>query len=467
MAFIFYDTETTGTNTSFDQILQFAAIKTDDSLNAIDSFNIRCRLLPHVVPSPAALLVTGVNVADLTAAPFSHFEMMRQVRAKMNEWCADGAIFVGWNSLRFDESMLRQAYYQSLLPVYQTNTNGNGRADVMRMVQVASACLPNCLNVPLDANGKLTFRLGLIAEANDVHLDHAHEALADTGATLNVARLLRQRAPAIWDALIANARKSQPLRLIENNPVLVLSETFGGSHYTMVVAPIAVNAANANEWAVFDLQFEPANFLDASDDDLRAAINGTVKAIRRLSVNAQPRLLPLEFAPEDVRGGCLPNSTYQDRARQLREHPTFRQRLRRLLGDRYADQPAATQIEQRIYDGFPSPTDEARMASFHQKDWDDRAGIVTTIDDDRYRQLGHRIIAAECPQRLTAQQLEQWRAWRRERLLTTGDTPWLTVPRALKEIEELIETATAEQRRQLVIINDFLTCNVGTCPASP
>ena len=462
MAFIFYDTETTGTDTSFDQILQFAAIKTDDNLNALDSFNIRCRLLPHVVPSPAALLVTSVNVADLTAAPLSHFEMMRQVRTKMNEWCGDGAIFVGWNSLRFDEFMLRQAYYQTLLPVYQTNINGNGRADMMRMVQVASACLPNCLNVPVDANGKLTFKLGLIAEASDVHLDHAHEALADTGATLGVARLLRQRAPAIWDTLIANARKSHPLRLIENNPALVLSETFGGNHYTMVVAPIAVNADYANEWAVFDLQFDPANFLDASDDDLRAAINGSVKAIRRLSVNAQPRLLPLELAPEGVRGGRLPNSTYQDRARQLHEHSTFRQRVGRLLGDRYADQPAATHVEQRIYDGFPSPADEARMAAFHHKDWEDRVGIVPTIEDDRYRQLGHRLIAAECPQRLTDQQRQQWQAWRRERLVTGGDTPWLTVPHALEEIKELSETATAEQRQQLIIIQDFLTRTVGT-----
>jgi len=69
MAFIFYDTETTGTDKYFDQILQFAAIKTDDDLNPLETFNIRCRLLPHVVPSPDALLTTGVSVADLTGAP--------------------------------------------------------------------------------------------------------------------------------------------------------------------------------------------------------------------------------------------------------------------------------------------------------------------------------------------------------------------------------------------------------------
>jgi len=125
MASIFYDTETIGIDKHFDQILQFAAIKTDDDLNPIETFNIRCRLLPHVVPSPKALLANGVSVAELTGAPLSHFEMMRQVQAKMNDWCGECATFIGWNSMRFDEEMLRQAYYQSLLPVYQTNTNGN------------------------------------------------------------------------------------------------------------------------------------------------------------------------------------------------------------------------------------------------------------------------------------------------------------------------------------------------------
>ncbi len=36
MPYVFYDTETTGTETAFDQILQFAAIKTDDDLNELD-----------------------------------------------------------------------------------------------------------------------------------------------------------------------------------------------------------------------------------------------------------------------------------------------------------------------------------------------------------------------------------------------------------------------------------------------
>jgi len=34
--YLFYDTETTGLNKSFDQVLQFAAIRTDLDLNEIE-----------------------------------------------------------------------------------------------------------------------------------------------------------------------------------------------------------------------------------------------------------------------------------------------------------------------------------------------------------------------------------------------------------------------------------------------
>ena len=100
MSYIFYDTETTGKVTAFDQILQFAAIKTDAELNVLDTFDVRCRLLPYIVPSPGALLVTGTTVADITTCPLSHFEMMRLVHAKMHRWSEGGSIFVGWNSMK-------------------------------------------------------------------------------------------------------------------------------------------------------------------------------------------------------------------------------------------------------------------------------------------------------------------------------------------------------------------------------
>ena len=72
MTFIFYDTETTGLAAGYDQILQFAAIVTDDDFNVLEESNLRCRFLPHVVPSPTALIVTHVLPSDVEKAPLSH-----------------------------------------------------------------------------------------------------------------------------------------------------------------------------------------------------------------------------------------------------------------------------------------------------------------------------------------------------------------------------------------------------------
>ena len=101
MNYVFYDTETTGLETAFDQILQFAAIKTDDDLNELGRFDIRCRLMPHIVPSPGALRVTGVTPEMLTNPNLpSHYEATRQIRAKLKEWSP--AVFIGYNSIAFD-----------------------------------------------------------------------------------------------------------------------------------------------------------------------------------------------------------------------------------------------------------------------------------------------------------------------------------------------------------------------------
>ena len=44
MTFIFYDTEATGLEPAFDQIVQFAAIITDDNLSTIEELNRYIRL---------------------------------------------------------------------------------------------------------------------------------------------------------------------------------------------------------------------------------------------------------------------------------------------------------------------------------------------------------------------------------------------------------------------------------------
>jgi exodeoxyribonuclease-1 len=94
------------------------------------------------------------------------------------------AVFIGYNSLDFDEPLLRQAFFQTLKPVYLTNTNRNTRADVVRLVQAASVHAPDSIIVPASASGRPTRRLDTIAPANGFNHENAHDALADVEATI-------------------------------------------------------------------------------------------------------------------------------------------------------------------------------------------------------------------------------------------------------------------------------------------
>src|SRR5262249_48121257 len=125
-----------------------------------------------------------------------------------------------------------------------------------------------------------------------------------------------------------------------------------------IVAPISVSSSNTNEWALFDLHFDPEQLLSANDGNLHDSVDATVKIIRRVSVDAHRPLLYTKLTPTNVRGGRLPMETYPERARNW----DFQHRVGRLLAERCADQPPAICVKQRIYDGFPSRDDEASSA---------------------------------------------------------------------------------------------------------
>jgi exodeoxyribonuclease-1 len=114
-------------------------------------------------------------------------------------------------------------------------------------------------------------------------------------------------------------------------------------------------------------------------------------------------------------------------------------------------------VEQRIYDGFPSRDDEARLATFHRQEWSRRLALIQSIEDERYRELGERVIATEQPQLLTDTQRTRWQAWRRERIIAAGDNPWLTVADAMAELDELAEAMLGERGQQFSDIRSFLT----------
>ena len=456
MHYVFYDTETTGTQTAFDQILQFAAIWTDEEFNVLERFNIRCQLLPHIVPAPGALRVTGVTPAMLTDPTMpSHYQAIRQIRAQLLAWSP--ATFIGFNSLDFDEVLLRQALFQTLHPAYLTNTDGNRRSDVMRIAHAASIFAPENIDVPTDDRGRETFRLDRLAPANGFNHEGAHEAMADVEATMHMARLIRKRDPAIWAALDRATTKSAVKNLVTEQSVFTLTERYFGRTYSWLVTPCGQNPEYDAQLAVFDLYYDPEDYRQLSTEDLVDVLSTRPKVIRSLRTNAQPIIMPAEDAPQNVKALAIPPDELTRRIAVIQADKDFRERVGLAQALRFADETPSPYAEARIYDGFPSNSDQTLMAQFHDEEWTNRVGLADRIEDDRVQEFARRLIYFERPDLLSPQKRSELDAWRTARLLGDNqDVPWMTVQKALQETDDLLQNAADDDAALLSEVRDFL-----------
>jgi len=449
---VFYDFETSGLQTAFDQILQIGAIKTDEQLDELDAINIRCRLLPHIVPSPGALRTTRVRPAQLVdlALP-THYETVKLVRNKFSEWSP--ATFIGFNSMSFDEELLRQSLFQTLHPAYLTNTSGNSRADVMRAAIAIHVYAPNKIAVPLNADGKESFRLADLARANGCDVTNAHDALADVKMTISLARLMRERAPEIWQIMLERARKGDVVGFVRSQTILSLTDRMYGRTHSYLVTPCGVNAENSSALAAFDISNKPDEYIESSVDELIEVLRVTrKKIIRTIRANAQPIVMPANLAPAATKALGIEKSELERRGKVVAENKSFHERVGEAMARQYDDNEPREHIEQRIYDGFPVAQDSVLMEKFHEADWTERPAILADIRDDRVREFGRRLIYFERPELLPEADRIVMEAWIGKRMLNEDvNVPWTTVAKAHAEADDLLLTATADEQ---VLLNE-------------
>ncbi len=456
MSFIFYDTETTGTNTAFDQILQFGAIKTDSELNELDRFEVRSRILPYVVPAPGAMRVTGVTVEQLTdpALP-SHYQMVRAIRAKLQEWSP--AIFIGHNSLRFDEHLLRQALYKTLHAPYLTNTNGNCRTDSLRLVQAVARFAPDILTIPVDDRGKPVFKLDRLAPANGLDHSAAHEAMADVEATIHLCRLMAQRVPGYWSNFVRYSQKAAVTDFAQEEEVFALTDFFYGRTYLWMVTSIGTNPENSSEMLVFNLEIDPDELAILAENELAARLAERPKPVRGMRTNAGPIVISYDDAPEDMRSAAPELDELRQRATRIRSDSGFMERLIAAFLQTRAEREPSTHVEEQIYDGFIDNSDQALLDRFHDADWPERVPLLGSLSDERLQSLGQRLIFTEAPDVMSATARHDYEVAIARRLMAEeGTVPWLTLPKAIAEADDLIATAGNTEAALLTGHRDYL-----------
>lgn len=430
---VFYDTETTGINIDFDQIIQFSAILTDSNFHEIDRLDVRCRRLPWIIPSPGAMIVTkiGPEKIDDTTLPLFP-EMIEMIRAKLKAWSP--AIFLGYNSFRFDEPLLQRALWQCLYDPYVTVTGGNGRGDVLQLVMAVARIAPHAIAVPHIASGRPSFKLDLLAPMNGYSGRNAHDALDDALAVVHLSKKIASRSPKMWAYFLRSTSKKCVEDLFSHRNTLFFAQISQSKKFGWWGLPLYFGNPGRSSVLVVNLDGAWERFFSGGGSTTN---NATATFDFRW---VKPNMAPIVFqASEALDSFGLRPGKHELRAANLLEAPDRVAQLTSYVEEQPRHVREKHAVEQKIYDGFPSKGDQETMEQFHRLDWSERFLLIRKFEDRRFQQLAQRLIYLTCPDMFSETERTRFRKAIAERLLGAQADPllWRTISSARKELEEI------------------------------
>lgn len=194
-SFLFYDTETSGFNHAFDQILAFAAIRTDLNLREIERHSITIQLRKDVIPAIDAFLTHGLTFQELCKG-LCEYDAAFQIHKLVN---MPGTISLGYNTLGFDDEFLRFLFYRNLLDPYTHQySNGCSRADILPIAVIFRTFHPVGIKWPV-LDGVPSLKLEFISRENKFKVSgHAHDAMSDVEAVIELCHKF-MKEKAIWN----------------------------------------------------------------------------------------------------------------------------------------------------------------------------------------------------------------------------------------------------------------------------
>ena len=171
---------------------------------------------------------------------------------------------------------------------------------------MCEALRPEGIAWPTREDGTPSFKLELLATANHLQQERAHDALSDVHALIGLARLIRARQPRLWDWFYALRRKQRVFELLDvagMTPLVHVSSRYPASrHCLALIAPLAQHPGRPGEVIVCDLADDPAEWLQLDEDEIadrvftpRADLPEGVARIplRTVRANRAPALAPL------------------------------------------------------------------------------------------------------------------------------------------------------------------------------
>ena len=446
MNYVFYDFETSGINVNFDQPLQIAAVLLDEEFNEIDVIDERCKLKDGVIANPKALLVNRVKI-DILRDAQSFYDMMDIVQDKFSKWSP--ATFIGYNSIWFDEEVLRNSLFQSLHDPYITNTNSNSRADLFKIVLGLAPLGLDILNLPIKGEkGRISFKLEDIAKANDIQStikDYtAHDALSDVRATIGVAKIIKEQASDYWNECMKTIKPKDMEDYLSTSKYFFAAPTHTSSKKYTPISYLTTNPNYLRELAFFDLENDPLRFSDSRVSAIIALIESKQKVIRLLKSNKSPVILSSEYIKNLDIYKKEDFLEFDKKANDLEKQESFVNNLKQALVDRLDDyqinQAVPEFLEDQLYAGeFFSSSDKEKMKIFKNTNSpNEQYKISQEFQDPRLREICYRFLFSISPNVLPDDKLLERKRFIADKVFCKEDkVKWCTLEKAKNELQAI------------------------------
>ena len=449
---IFYDTETTGIHKDFSQIIQCGSIFTDSNLIKKDQQNIGSAPLPWVIPQPKAML-TNKKINSFKSN-VSHYQMMKDIQQQWKDWCADNpSIFVTYNGHAFDEELIRRQFWCNLLEPYITNTNQNGRLDLMLMIHNIASFFSEEISIPLFEDGPtISIKLEHLAKEHGIDVSDAHDAISDCNFMIGLCETIKDKIPEVFDSFLNISTKEGVKNLLYSDEFLALGEVFRRHSFKYPVVMCGADNSRPNDICFYDLSFDPDEILNLDFTEINKMVQsgGRDLPLKKYKINKTIPVCSYKLLTKNNHFD-ISHDELQRRADIVKSNEDFFTKVSQALEDRIMNFPEPDYLEGKIYSGgFPSYRDQDLMKEFHISDEVEHLiKISRNFEDERFRLLAERIICTQYEGEIPDDIKNRYDDLIHERVKTDGK--WGSAEKSLQEIDKLLEEITQDE--DLKILN--------------
>jgi len=460
--FYWHDYETWGIDPRRDRPSQFAGVRTDETLNVIgDPLMVYCRPADDILPQPEACLVTGLTPQKATTEGSCEAEFIGQIHAELAK---PGTCGVGYNSIRFDDEFTRYSLYRNFYDPYAREwQNGNSRWDIIDMVRLTFALRPEGIEWPMYDDGTPCFKLEELTAANGISHTAAHDALSDVYATIELARLIRQHQPRLFDYILQLRNKrlvDQQFNLREKTPVLHVSSMFPACYGRMaMVAPVTRHPVNKNGVIVFDLRYDPTPFLNLSVEELHQRLFTPTKELpegvervplKMVHLNKSPAVVPMNtLTPEAMERWQIDVAAGNRHVEVLQQASAFEEKVRKAHTLQQFD--PVTDPDQNLYGGFFSGHDRKQIDVVRNAEPQELNNLQLRFEDRRLPEMLFRYQARNWPETLSTDSQLRWKGFRRKRILESDGGGSITLAEYREQITVLKNTPDMPAEKILLL----------------